>query len=161
MIWLDIKKLEEKISKNELSEKDGFQYVLAFFILSALSMDISSQGEELWIRVLKCLLLVVVNIWGLNAAYKANTEIDGKDFSKRFFAISWVIGMRLLLGLLILVLILGIILGIIAIMNNTNDNDTGRTLIKELGSVVVVVLVEIGYYSLIRDSIRRLKPITD
>jgi len=46
-------------------------------------------------------------------------------------------------------------------MNNTNDNDTGRTLIKELASMVVVVLVEIGYYSLIRDSIRRLKPITD
>ena len=80
MIWLDIRKLEDKISKNKLSDKDGFHYVLAFFILSALSVGISSQSEEPWIRALKCLLLVAINIWGLNAAYKANAEVDGKDF---------------------------------------------------------------------------------
>ena len=39
MIWLDIRKLEDKISQNELSDKDGFNYVLAFFILSALTID--------------------------------------------------------------------------------------------------------------------------
>jgi len=159
MIWLDIRKLEEKISKNELSDKDGFQYVLAFFILSTLPVGISSQGEEPWIRVLKCLLLVAVNIWGVNAAYKANAEVDGKDFFKRFFAIYWVIGMRVLLALLIFMFIFVIIVAITALMNN--GNDMGRNLFKELASMVVVVLVEIGYYSMIRDSIRRLKPITD
>jgi len=159
MIWLDIRKLEDKISKNKLSDKDGFHYVLAFFILSALSVDISSQSEEPWIKVLKCLLLVAINIWGLDAAYKANTEVDGKDFFKRFFAISWVIGMRVLLALLIFMLIFVIIVTITALMNN--GNDMGRNLFKELASMVAVVLVEIVYYAMIRDSIRRLKPITD
>jgi len=159
MIWLDIRKLEDKISKNKLSDKDGFQYVLAFFILSTLSVGISSQGEEPWIRVLKCLLLVAVNIWGVNAAYKANAEVDGKDFFKRFFAIYWVIGMRVLLALLIFMFIFVIIVAITALMNN--GNDMGRNLFKELASMVAVVLVEIVYYAMIRDSIRRLKPITD
>lgn len=41
MIWLDIKELETKISTNELSEKDSFNYVLAFLIVSCLSVGTS------------------------------------------------------------------------------------------------------------------------
>ena len=84
MIWLDISNLEDKISKNELSDKDGFNYVLAYFILSALTMNIGSRNSNEWIDLLNCFLSVLIAIWGLSAAYKANNEIDGKDFFKRF-----------------------------------------------------------------------------
>lgn len=88
MIWLDIKKLENKISVNELSDKDGFNYVLAYFILSAIIMATISNDSNALIKLLTCLIAVVINIWGLNAIYDANNEIDGRDFFKRYFAIS-------------------------------------------------------------------------
>jgi len=159
MIWLDISKLEDKISKNELSDKDGFNYVLAFFILSALTIDSGLQYENRWIKYLNCFLLVLITIWGLNRAYKANDEIDGKDFFKRFFAINWVIGMRMLFAILILSFILGMVIGIISLARSGNYIDTKP--IKDLIITIFVPLFEVSYYILVINSIRRLKPITE
>ena len=127
MIWLDISNLEDKISKNELSDKDGFNYVLAYFILSALTMNIGSRNSNA--------------IWGLSAAYKANNEIDGKDFFKRFFAINWVIGMRMLLAVLILGMIAGIVVGIISIISS--DAYIHEGLSKDLFRAISMSLFEV------------------
>ena len=63
MIWLDIKELETKISTNELSEKDAFNYVLAFLIVSCLSVGTSSSTENYWIDIF---------IWHIYSAYFNN-----------------------------------------------------------------------------------------
>ena len=60
MIWLDIKELETKISTNELSEKDSFNYVLAFLIVSCLSVGTSSSTENYWINLLNVILLILI-----------------------------------------------------------------------------------------------------
>jgi hypothetical protein len=156
MIWLDISNLEDKISKNELSDKDGFNYVLAYFILSALTMNIGSRNSNEWIDLLNCFLSVLIAIWGLSAAYKANNEIDGKDFFKRFFAINWVIGMRMLLAVLILGMVAGIVVGIISIISS--DAYIHEGLSKDLFRAISMSLFEVIYYLLIRNSIRRLRP---
>ena len=158
MIWFDISKLEKKISKNELSEKDGLNYVLAFFILEALTMGTDSQVENTWIKLLNCFLMVLITIWGLNKAYKANTEIDGKDFFKRFFAISWVIGMRMLSVIMFIAFLLGAILVIISLANDTYP---GKNLYKDMTATIFMSLFEVIYYLLIINSIRKLKPITE
>ena len=36
MIWLDLKGLERKISNNELTEKDGYNYLMATMILTTI-----------------------------------------------------------------------------------------------------------------------------
>jgi len=154
MIWFDISKLEDKISRNELSDKDGYNYVLAFFILSVLAMSISSQDGNGWIKLLNCFLLVLITIWGLDGAYKANTEIDGKDFFKRFFAINWVIGMRML----VVAFLFGIVLAIISL---AVDTPAGKGPIRELISTIFVSLFSVIYYLLIIKSIRKLGPIVE
>lgn len=158
MIWFDIRKLEEKISKNELSEKDGFNYVLAFFIIKALTMGTDSQVENAWIKLLNCFLIVLITIWGLNKAYKANTEIDGKDFFKRFFAISWVIGIRMLSVIMFIAFLLGAILVIISL---ASDTYLGKNPYKDMTTTIVIPLFEVIYYLLIINSIRKLKPIAE
>jgi hypothetical protein len=155
MIWLDISNLEDKISKNELSDKDGFNYVLAYFILSVLTMNIGYQNSNEWIDLLNCFSSALITVWGLTAAYKANNEIDGKDFLKRFFAINWVIGMRMLLAVLILGMVAGIVVGIISIISS---DAICEGLSKDLFRAISMSLFEVIYYLLIRNSIRRLKP---
>jgi hypothetical protein len=155
MIWLDISNLEDKISKNELSDKDGFNYVLAYFILSVLTMNIGYQNSNEWIDLLNFFSSALITVWGLTAAYKANNEIDGKDFLKRFFAINWVIGMRMLLAVLILGMVAGIVVGIISIISS---DAICEGLSKDLFRAISMSLFEVIYYLLIRNSIRRLKP---
>ena len=50
MIWLNIEKLEEDISNDKLSEKDGFNYVLAYFIATTISVMIGSDNMSGSIR---------------------------------------------------------------------------------------------------------------
>ena len=159
MIWFNIRKLEDKISKNELSDKDGFNYVLAYFIISVFTMSLGSHNESAWIKLLHCVLLATITIWGLTAAYKANAEIDGKDFFKRFFAINWVIGMRMLFALFIVAFIAGIVMAIILLINGDHNMDKSPT--KDWIILISVSLFEVIYYLLVINSIRRLKPVTE
>jgi len=158
MIWLNIRKLESKISTNELSDKDAFNYVLAFFILSALTIG-GSKVENGWIQLLNIILLTLITIWGLNSAYKANSDIDGKDFLKRFFAINWVIGMRLLLIVFGLSLIFGII--VVIILKTNNGSKLEDNPIKDWFLSIFMSMFQVIYYLLVINSIRRLKPINE
>jgi hypothetical protein len=159
MIWFNIRKLEDKISKNELSDKDGFNYVLAYFILSVFAMSLGTHDKSVWIKLLHFVLLATITIWGLTAAYKANDEIDGKDFFKRFFAINWVIGMRMLFALVILIFIVGIVMAIISRVSGGNYVDNSP--IKDFITLISVSLFEVIYYLLVINSIRRLKPVSE
>lgn len=160
MIWFDIKKLEEKISRNELSERDGFNYLLAFFILSGITMGSNSGIENTGVQLVNCILLVLISIWGLNKAYKANVEIDGKDFFKRFFAVNWVIGIRMLCVLLSVIVIIGVVTGIISHENSTTLIDRKQPF-EDIVMTIFSAMLEVIFYLLVINSIRRIKPITE
>jgi hypothetical protein len=156
MIWIDIRKLENKISANELSDKDGFNYVLAYFILVAIVLAIISNDSSALVKLLGSILSVIITIWGLNATYQANNEIDGKDFFKRYFAISWVIGMRLIIVMLVLSIISGLVIVIISTKNGSDYLKTNP--VNELVSLIFTSVFSIICYLLIINSFRRIKP---
>lgn len=159
MIWYNISELESKISDNELTDKDGLNYVLAHFILSALTVGINTQNEIVWIPFLNSLIMVAITIWGLNKVYKANNEIDRKDFFKRFFAINWVIGMRLLSILLVFVFCVEIVK--VLLLNSGYHVYMENTTIKHLIQTGFMSMFGLMYYLLVINSFRRLKPITE
>ena len=161
MIWFNIKKLEEDISNDNLSEKDGFNYVLAYvlasFILSTILAVVRFNEMSGGLRLLGTALYGIITIWGLKAIYKINLEIDGKDIVKRFFAINWVIGMRVLVALLILALIGGIAMGILSTnRSNLESNPMAGYILVIFTSLVTIIL-----YLLIMKSFRKLKPKTE
>jgi len=158
MIWFNIKKLEEDISNDNLSEKDGFNYVLAYFILTTISVVGGYNEMSGWIRLLGAAIYVIITIWGLNASYNINLEIDGKDFFKRFFAISWVIVMRVLVAILILSVIGGIAMGILS--ENSSNLSLESNPMGGYIQVIFTSLVSIIVYLLIMKSFRKLKPKT-
>ena len=158
MIWFDLKELERKISSDELSDKEAFHYVLAQAIVLALSFESSSWVDPFWLKFVGRALLVLITIWGLHKAYKANDEVDGRDFLKRYFAIRWVIGVRIVLVVLLFSFIIGGIVGIVTIMSGGSDQIAPSY--RSLIATASVLLLEILSYVLIVNSIRRLHPNT-
>lgn len=157
MIWFNIRKLEEKISNNELTDKDGFNYLLAFFIsISLIFTEIGSDNNVFWIKLLDLFLPIIVTIWGLHTAYNANIKIDGKDFFKRFFAINWVITMRMLGFVLIFLLISEIINGSASLSFREGLHDKSQFL--DIIGLVFTTIFEVVFYLLIINSFRKIKP---
>ena len=109
--------------------------------------------------MLNVILLILITLWGVKGAYKANLEVDGRDFIKRFFAISWVVGIRLSLITIGLTFLFGIFIALILIISNSED--LGDSPAKDLFFTVFLSVFEVIYYLLVMKSIRRLKPIAE
>lgn len=104
MIWFDIKTLEEKLLNYQISEKTGYYYLLAFFVLAWFS---SGEGdsykfESLHWNVVNFLTVLFFIVWGTRKVYYINQKGGDKDFLKRYFSMAFVHMMRIgviLLGL--------------------------------------------------------------
>jgi hypothetical protein len=155
MIWFDIKQLESKISNNELTDRDGFNYVLAYFILSIIVYSLITNDSNGWVKFLECIISVLINIWGLKAIYEANEKIDGKDFFKRFFSIFWVIGFRLFVITMVITVILGVVIGILSVKSGISLKDPNP--IKDIILLVFMSMFLLINYLLIINSFRRLR----
>lgn len=156
MIWYDLKNLENKIAKHELSDKEGLNYVIAYFVLTAVTFSLITNDSNNWVKLSECVLSVLVNVWGLKAVYKINSEIDGKDFFKRFFAINWVVGIRLLVFVMSLALIVSILVGVFSTKNDINLSRSSQDIFE----LVFTTIYSLSFYFLIIKSFRRLKMIT-
>lgn len=156
MIWLDIKTLEQKINENKLTEKDGLNYLLANAIVTVIGMISYSNYENTgkWITFLAVVLHIVICIWGLNAAFKANNQKDGRDFVKRYLAISWVVSIRLLLIVLALTVGIGLFMGIVAATTGWMPFENPY---RELFSTVISLFFSLLAYYLTVKSFKRLK----
>lgn len=87
MIWWDIKKLENDICNNELTDKDGFYYFLIFITIRIVGQYVGLNFTENWINTTECIVVILINIYLLRTIYNINNDIDGKNFFKRYFAI--------------------------------------------------------------------------
>ena len=97
MNWLNLKELENKISTNNLTDKEGVDYLLANFIYGSVWSYIASINGLNLNSTINLLITLFVGIFILFKLYSLNNELDGKDFFKRYFAVTWVIRMKLLI----------------------------------------------------------------
>ncbi|GAA4325670.1 hypothetical protein GCM10023115_40120 [Pontixanthobacter gangjinensis] len=97
MIWFNIRSLEEKLIRNEISEKTGYYYLLAFFIILSLALN-NNDGPDIqdkyW-RLADIVTGFLIMVFGLRTAFKINAKGDNRDFLKRYFSLSFVHGVRL------------------------------------------------------------------
>jgi uncharacterized membrane protein len=101
MIWINIKELESKISRNELTEKDSFNYLLATLILSIVSILLPTINGLNYESLIHVLLSVIITVLCLCRIYRLNEKADNKDFLKRLISINWVVRVRLTIYYLI------------------------------------------------------------
>ena len=113
MYILQIKKLREQLTNNELKEKQAFYYYLATAILGAITYEAianspGSGGEMLPVDYLDGGLDMVFTILGIIWCYAQNGGANGHDFLLRIVPIGWVMLWRMLLfGLLPFTILVG------------------------------------------------------
>ncbi len=128
MIWFDLKKMEKKISKNDISEKESVNYYLAAFIVGSILATImavahKSPNEPNGITaavyyIFNSAVLVV----GILYAYRLNSRIDNRDFFLRFFSLSFVLFIRLITYTICVGLLLLIFIGLFFTLPELNKN---------------------------------------
>ncbi|MBP6755070.1 MAG: hypothetical protein KA210_02900 [Bacteroidia bacterium] len=102
MIWIKIKALEEQISKDELTEKDGFNYLLINLLYGVAVILVPTINGFNYVTITQFIINSLILIVFIKKLYRINASIDDRDFLKRFISISWVVRVRLVFYYLIL-----------------------------------------------------------
>jgi hypothetical protein len=100
--------LKEQLRRGKLSERDAFAYTLAVtlaytFASSPVVAENDFPANWNWLTTLVVLGIAAA---GTFAAYRANGGRAGRDFLVRYFALTWVVGIRVVTFLLIPVVLL-------------------------------------------------------
>jgi hypothetical protein len=158
MIWFNLDVLLQKISKNELTDKDGFNYLLAFALtLLVLSFSLNYVLTSTWLRLVEIVLTLLITLWGLRGAYEVNENRDAKDFLKRFLAISWVVNMKILFYNVLLSVILATIFAFYAVI--TGNAPSMDPFVVEIVETFYLVVLTFIFYRSILVSFKRLSAV--
>ncbi|HEX6981737.1 MAG TPA: hypothetical protein VF181_03155 [Balneolaceae bacterium] len=151
MNWFNLRDLENRLSDNNVSDKEGFYYLMASFILFSLisygsSSDYYNNDTFLFAEVALVLLITVV---GLNLTFKVNQKGDGKDYLKRFLSLYFVIGIRLF----VFIMLLAIPVAIFAVV--FLEETSGR-LIEDYLYISLSTIVGVIFYYLMVSSFKKV-----
>ena len=115
MIWLNLKELERRLAKREVSERTGFQYLLTFMIFFSIAKLVpdDSPFPDYWWDFADFLLGLVIMIFGISSTFKINRKGGKKDYLKRYLSLSFVISLRLAIFLFLVYLLYKIIMFVI------------------------------------------------
>lgn len=97
MYFWRIDRLKSELRDREVPARDVLGYVTAFLVLWTVPQilptgEASISGTDVALMV----VLILITVGGLWAAYRANGGAEGRDFAGRLLAIGWVLGLRLM-----------------------------------------------------------------
>jgi len=154
MIWFNLKKLERLLIQNKITEAISYQYLLVFLVLITLSAnapetDFSHYGWEISYIILELLITIV----GTYLVFKVNSDGDNRDFLKRYFSLSFVNGLRLVIFYLVLRLIFKIIMFVIPLDLWHSINDFFG---EDVGEFFFDIIFSLIFYWLLMSSFKRV-----
>jgi len=135
MIWFKVKKLEKGLADGNISDKEGFNYLLINLIMCSIVPYLSiNDHKNKWLLILEVTTMVIMTVFGVKKTFDINENGDSKDFFKRFLSLSFVNGIRLV----VFVAIAAIPLGIITyIFENTIGNNKN---VKDICSLTLIII---------------------
>jgi hypothetical protein len=151
MIWFDIKKIEKNLVDGNVSDKESMNYLLVILIFSAVGHFISANNfENKWLMLIEVIVFISILVILLRTAFNINTNGDGKDFLKRYIALSLVVKIRLIVftffavPFVIFLVMIGKLSGI------------GKIISNDILTVSFSIIINIIYYFMLRNSFRRV-----
>lgn len=150
MIWFNLKELERKLIQYELSENAAFQYLLVIMILITLAFyapGVKGYTHYAW-EIGDVILELLITVVGIYTLYSVNSKGDNRDFLKRYFSLSFVVGLRLLIFYLAVRLIFKIIMFVIPLDLWYSVNDLLSEDVREF--IFSTVFSLIFYWLLVR-----------
>lgn len=130
--------------------------ILSTFVTSFSGVAAFQGNTGIGIAFMEFVLLIFITIFGLKAAYDANMDIDGKDFIRRFFAITWVIGFRIALVVLGFIFLATLIYSITSVTHG--HYYSANTNLEDILTMILALFVTLISFLLTIMSFRRLKP---
>jgi hypothetical protein len=152
MIWFNLQTLENKIVNDQLTDKDGLKYFFAILIITAIPFSVLNIKIIYHIDTLISFLILSIIVWGVIASYSVNKKIDNKDFFNRFFAISWLVGIRIILFIVISIIFMNTMTGIIP-----HHYFCRYGLVFSILGLIYIALIWIFNYVLIIRSLNRIR----
>jgi hypothetical protein len=146
MIWFQTKEFEKKISNNQFSEKDGYNYLLATSIYGFVFAYYATIGQSSYLTAFICVSHILITLVGFPALYKINKKLDNKDFIQRYLAITWIIRMKILVLMIFSTLIL---------LNIFGSGWLGPS-VEKLIIILISISFSLIYYGLAIRSFKRL-----
>jgi hypothetical protein len=153
MYFWKTKNLEFDLSTGSLSQSDKYKYLLAFMIITAVCMELSSYISELpsFIRLFESSVVILITIIGTMFCHKINRQGDNADFIDRYICLFLPIFIRLVV-FIILIFSLYMILGFI-FAGDSFDKFTDST---NWVDVIFTVGLEVIFYWKLSVSIRKV-----
>lgn len=92
MNWLKLKDIEKRLTQHSVSEKEGFLFLAANWIIfgfTSFAIVIGQYGNP-GVMV----ILVILPVIGVTPSFIANQKGDGRDFLKRLVLLHFAVGIR-------------------------------------------------------------------
>src|SRR5690606_1154287 len=141
MILFNIKKLENLLIAEKLTDKQAFNYLLTYLIISTIAASFTSD-LPVWLESTQFFVNLIVLIWGVRKTFEINREGDNKDYFKRIISLSFVAGIRVGVFALIILFIYNLIYEIL----NATGVISGKNPNYENLLILGGFLIATGYY---------------
>ncbi|GAA0878817.1 hypothetical protein GCM10009119_17850 [Algoriphagus jejuensis] len=151
MIWFDIKELERGLRNGDVSDRMVFNYLLTSLILTSLAMYVTTQDYELaWLVAVEVVVMLAITVVGTKRTFEINAAGDGKDYFRRYFSLSMVTGIRLVVFCIPAGLALGIVgFFLLKILPPIPYS-------KDLFNIILVPVIGVWYYLMLSNSFKRV-----
>lgn len=111
MIWYNIKELEAELVHGRVQDRDGFNYLLSYFVLGTIVTYLGDLGYNYDAsRWIDCSLDLIVTIIGIRMTWRTNSSGDDRNYFIRFVSLSFVNAVRVIVKFILTVLLLYIII---------------------------------------------------
>jgi hypothetical protein len=153
MIWFNIKELELKLKGGEMSDKDFFQYLLANMILYSVVPYLSDSSSTKWILAIEIVFALAITVIGTKMTFDINSRGDNKDYFKRFFALSLVVAIRLIVFTFIA------LVPVVVIARIANSFGTVEGL-DDFYNLALTIIFSLAYYYMLTRSFERVSKVS-
>lgn len=163
MIIFSSKKLESKISSNELTSWEKTKYLIFIVVVSSgisgpIYVFTPSFGPkqppwQMTILLLSCISFVLISYWGIKKCYKTNMLIDDVFFIERFVMLNIPMTMKFILLFFSTFVVYCLIL---AYMTGGKDLSNGFLFYSSIAAGIITIIASIIYYILLNRSFTRL-----
>ena len=146
MIWYNIKTLEKKLRQGDLSDKETFNYIIAYVILLALASTSIDRYKTEWLTYIDVIVTTIIALIGLKKAFDINSAGDNKDYLKRLISLSFVSGIILVSYYAIVVIVFLVVDGIF----------NSKLFSLDITKLTISIIAEIVYYLILIKSFTRV-----
>ncbi|CAA6804230.1 MAG: Unknown protein [uncultured Sulfurovum sp.] len=141
MYFINIKQLKEDIINDDFGEGKQFIYFFVFLVLNTIFFELGvliPAEEATFLDYFDSIFLIISTLVGTYFMYKGNTSEKGKDFIGRYFAITWVVFIRLIIPLFITSFILLVAYSYIDVISDFY--------LDVLVSLIFSIYIVLGYF---------------